>query len=65
MSSQRDNFGNDQLSNTPGVAERGVEYCDAMLGSVLRVDLICAYAETANDYQVLRFPKDSTCELGL
>ena len=64
LSSQRDDFGNDQLSNTAGVAEWGIKYCDAMLGCVLRVDLVCAYAETANDYQVLRFPKDSTCEFG-
>ena len=65
LSCQRDDFGNDELSNTPGVAERGVKYCDAMFGCVLRVDLVCPYAETANDYQVLRFPKDTTCELGL
>ena len=65
LSGQRDDFGDDQLSNTPGVAEWGIKYCDAMLGCVLRVDLVCAYAETANDYQVLRFPKDPTCELGL
>lgn len=65
LSSERDDFGNNQLSNTAGVAEWGIEYCDAMLCCVLRVDLVCAYAETTDDYQVLRFPKHSTREFGL
>ena len=36
-----------------------------MFGGILRVDLICAYAEASYDDQVLGLSKDSCCQLGL
>ena len=62
---QGDDLRNDKLSNTTRVAEGRIENCNAMFGGVLRVDLICAYAEASNDNQVLGLSKDSGCKLGL
>lgn len=36
-----------------------------MFGGILRIDLICAYAEASNDDQILGLSKDSSCESSL
>ena len=62
---QGDNLRNNKLSNTTRIAEGRVEYCNAVFGGILRVDLICAYAEAPNRDQILGLSKDPGCKLGL
>lgn len=45
---QSNNLCNDEFSDTTGIAERGVEDGDAMLGRVLEVDLIRTDAKAAD-----------------
>ena len=65
LASQGNDLRNDKLSNTTGITEGGIEDGDAMFGGILRVHLVCAYAEASNDDQVFGFAKDSGCKLGL
>ena len=55
LTSQCDDFADDQLRDTTRITKRGIKDSDAVLCGILRVNLICANAEAANDNQVLRF----------
>ena len=49
LTSESDNFSNDQLRNASRIAERGVEDSDTMLRSKLSINLIGAYAKASNN----------------
>ena len=48
LSRQSNDFRDDELGNTPGITERGVEDRDTMLSSVLEIYLIGTNAKAPN-----------------
>jgi len=55
LSRQSNDFRDDELGNTPGITERGVEDRDTMLSSVLEIHLISTNAKASDHKQILRF----------
>lgn len=65
LTSEGDDFGNDELGDTAGVGEGRVEDGDTMAGSVIEVDLVGTDTEAADDEQVLGLTEDLLGELRL
>ena len=65
MSSKGNNLSDDELGNTAGVCEWGVEDSNPVLCSIVEVNLIRANAEASYHDQVLGFTEDSSIEFGL
>jgi len=65
LTSEGDDFGNDELGDTAGVGEGGVEDGDTIAGSVIEVDLVGTDTEAADDEQVLGLTEDLLGELRL
>lgn len=64
MTSEDDDFSNDQLCDTSGVRKRGVEDGDTVSRGIFEVDLVGTNTEASHDNQVLCFAEDSLIELG-
>lgn len=52
LASQRNDLCNDQLGHTARIAEWRIEDSNTMIGSILKVNLICSDTETANGYKI-------------
>jgi hypothetical protein len=64
LTSEDDDFSNDQLCDTSGVRKRGVEDGDTVSRGIFEVDLVGTNTEASHDNQVLCFAEDSLIELG-
>jgi hypothetical protein len=65
LAGERDDLGDNQLSNAARVGKRRVEDGNTMLGRIVQVYLVGADAEAADDEEVLGFLKDLGCEFCL
>lgn len=65
LASKANDLGNDQLGDTAGVAEGGVEDGNTVFGGILEVHLVGTDTEAPDHDQVLSFLKDPSGELGL
>lgn len=65
LASERDDLGDDELRNTPGIAEWRVEDGDPMLCRISKIHLVGANAETADHDEVFGFFQNSSSELSL
>lgn len=52
LTSQRNDLGNDQLGDAARVTKWRIEDRNAMVGSILEVDLVCSDAEAADGDKV-------------
>lgn len=65
LPAKSNDFGNDELSDTAGVAERRIEDGNAALSGVLEVDLIGPNAKAAYKQQIFGMTEDFLRELSL
>jgi hypothetical protein len=65
LTSQSDDLCDDQLSHTAGVGERGIEDGNALLGRVIKINLVRPDTEATYDEEVLRLAEDILGELRL
>lgn len=65
LAGEHDDLTNDQLGNTAGVAEGGVEDRNTVVSGILKVDLVSTNTEATNDNEVLGLLQDARGELGL
>jgi hypothetical protein len=64
LSSQNNDFGDDELGDTSRVTKGRVENSNSMLCSKLEIDLVGPDAEASNDKKVLCLTQDLLRELG-
>lgn len=65
LSSQGNDLSNDQFSNAARVAERGVEDSNAVVRSILDINLVCSDTEATHNYEISGLFQDTGSELSL
>lgn len=65
MAGENDHFTDDQLGNTAGVTEGGVEDGNTLIGSILKIDLVGTDTEATDDDEVLGLLQNTGSELSL
>lgn len=65
LAGESDDFGNCELGNRTRIRKGRVEDGNSELSGSLKVDLVCANTEAADDCEVLCRVEDASSELGL
>ena len=65
LARQGNDLANDQFCDTARVAERRVEHGNAMVRSILQIDLVCPDTEATDSNKVPGLLEYTGCELGL